>query len=265
MFIGFEGGNRSENGQMGDAGTRGDGIVRPRVELWRIVAGLLIFSAAFGYVEAAVVAYLRSIYTPLRVHLYPRSSGELFPLLSVDQLLILGPEHIVRLKTELGRELATLLVLTGAALSVARNLREWVAAFLVCFGIWDITFYIFLKLLLDWPASFLTWDILFLIPVPWTGPVIAPVLSSLSMIGCGLILLRREYDNKTVYITRLRWALILLGGALVIGAFVSDFWNISTGGYPNPFNWVLFLSGEAVGLLSFVSSLRHTQRIGDEA
>jgi hypothetical protein len=240
------------------AGTEG---MRSRAELWRVVAGLVVFSVAFGYVEAAVVAYLRSIYTPLRVHFYPGSSGEVFPLLSLEQLRILGPEHVVRLKTELGRELATLLMLAGAALTSARKLREWIAAFLVCFGTWDITFYLFLRLLLHWPVSFLTWDILFLIPVPWTGPVIAPLLASLSMIGSGLLLLWREYDNKPVYITRLRWGLILLGGALTVAAFVWDFRNAASGGDPKPFNWVLFMSGEAIGLLSFVSSLRHTRTV----
>jgi hypothetical protein len=244
------------------AGTEG---MRSRAELWRVVAGLVVFSAAFGYVEAAVVAYLRSIYTPLRVHFYPGSSGEVFPLLSLEQLRILGPEHVVRLKTELGRELATLLMLAGATLTAARKLREWIAAFLVCFGTWDITFYLFLRLLLHWPVSFLTWDILFLIPVPWTGPVIAPVLASLSMIGSGLLLLWREYDNKPVYITRLRWGLILLGGALTVAAFVWDSRNTASGGDPKPFNWVFFMSGEAIGLLSFVGSLRDTHTVADEA
>src|SRR5436305_671200 len=216
--------------------------MQSRVELWRLIAGLVIFSAAFGYVEAAVVVYLRSIYTPLRVHFYPGSSSELFPLLSVEQLRILGPEHVARLKTEIGRELATLLMLAGAALTVARKLREWVAAFLVCFGIWDVTFYIFLRLLIHWPVSFLTWDILFLIPVPWTGPVLAPGLASLSMIGSGLLLLWREYNNKPVYITRLRWGLILLGGALIVAACMWDFRNTANGGNPHPFNWALFIS-----------------------
>jgi hypothetical protein len=237
--------------------------MRSRAEQWRLVAGLVIFSAAFGYVEAAVVVYLRSIYTPLRVHFYPGSSGELFPLFSLEQLRILGPEHIVRLRTELGRELATLLMLAGAALTVAGNVREWVAVFLVCFGIWDITFYLFLRLLIHWPVSFLTWDILFLMPVPWTGPVLAPGLASLSMIGSGLLLLWREYNNKPVYITRLRWGLILLGGALMVAAFMWDFRNAANGGNPNPFSWVLFMSGEAIGLLSFLRSLRHTPRVTD--
>jgi len=225
-------------------------------ELWRVIAGLVLFSVAFGYVEAAVVAYLRSIYTPIRAHFYPGSANELFPLITLEQLQILGPEHLLRLKTELGREFATLLMLAGAALIAARNVREWVAAFLICFGIWDITFYLFLKLLLQWPASLLTWDILFLLPVPWTGPVITPVLVSLSMIGSGLIVLWREYQGRPVHITSIRWALIFLGGILIFAAFIWDFRNTASGGSPHSFNWILFIVGEAVGLLSFASSLR---------
>lgn len=152
-------------------------------------------------------------------------------------------------------------MLAGAALAGTHKLREWVAAFLVCFGVWDLTFYIFLKLLLHWPASLLTWDILFLIPVPWTGPVLAPVLVSFSMIGCGLVLLSREYNNRPVYLTWWRWAFIAIGGALIIAAFVLDFRNTANGGNPNPFNWLLFTGGEAIGVGAFVTSLRDASRI----
>ena len=79
---------------------------------------------------------------------------------------------------EIGREAATMLMLAAIALAVARNTRQWTAAFAIAFGVWDIVFYACLKLLLGWPASLFTWDILFLIPVPWVGPVLAPVLIS---------------------------------------------------------------------------------------
>ena len=147
-------------------------------------------------------------------------------------------------------------MLAGAALIAARNLREWVAAFLICFGVWDITFYLFLKLLLQWPASLMTWDILFLLPVPWTGPVITPVLVSLSMIGSGLIVLWREHQGRPIHITGIRWALILLGGILIFAAFIWDFRNTASGGSPHSFNWFLFGMGELVGLLAFAGSLR---------
>lgn len=240
----------------GDGGNRVQKRSTRRHIFWEFIAGLILFSAAFGYVEAAVVVYLRSIYTPVRAHFYPVTFGEVFPLLSVAQLRSLGPEHAARLRIELGREFATLLMLAGVATVAARSLREWVAAFVVCFGVWDITFYLFLKLLIDWPTSVLTWDILFLIPVPWTGPVIAPVITSSSMIGCGLLLLHREYNNKPVQMTALQGSGIVLGGISIVVAFMWDFRNTVSGGNPNPFNWTLFVVGETIGLLSFFSSLQ---------
>lgn len=235
--------------------------VRWKVQFWRTIAGLVLFAVAFGYVEAAVVAYLRSIYTPLRAHFYPGSSNELFPLLSFDQLRVLGPEHLARLNIELGREIATLLMLAGVAVAVARNLREWAAAFVVCFGIWDIAFYSFLKLLLSWPASLLTWDILFLLPVPWVGPVLAPIVVSVSMIGAGVMVLWREHTNRPVHIDAARWALILLGGVIVFAAFIADFRNTAAGGNPSAFHWGVFLIGEAVALLAFFDALLRARAV----
>jgi hypothetical protein len=228
-----------------------------RGEWWRVVVGLAIFGLAFGYVEAAVVAYLRAMYAPLRAHFYPTAlPSELFPLLTVDQLNAIGPEHAARLKTELGREFATLAMLASVALIAARRPREWIAAFVVCFGVWDIAFYVALKLLLNWPASLFTWDILFLLPVPWVGPVVAPILVSVSMIGAGLVVLWREYNNKPVDIAGLRGAVIIVAGAIVVTAFMWDFRNTAMGGSPHPFNWTLFFVGELMGLLAFGSALR---------
>lgn len=225
-----------------------------KAHFWRTIAGLALFAIAFGYVEAAVVAYLRSIYTPLRAQFYPGSSSELFPLISLEQLRSLGPEHVRRLNIELGRELATLLMLAGAAMAAARRAREWVAAFVVCFGVWDISFYAFLKLLLSWPASLLTWDILFLLPVPWVGPVLAPILVSISMIACGVVLLWREEGGRPVRLGGAQWAGIVIGGVVVFAAFIADFRNTAAGGNPNAFHWRLFAAGEAVGVAAFATS-----------
>src|ERR1700685_2008159 len=198
-------------------------LASTRVPFWRMIAGLALFAIAFGYVEAAVVAYLRAMYAPLRAQFYPGSSNELLPLLSLDQLRILGPEHIMRLNIEPGRELATLLMLAGVAVAATHRPREWFAAFVLCFGIWDIAFYAFLKMLLSWPVSLLTWDILFLLPVPWVGPVWAPILVSVSMIGGGVVVLWREYGGRPVQIGVARWAFIVLGGAIVFAGFIADF------------------------------------------
>ncbi len=216
---------------------------------WRTVAGIVLFGAAFGYVEAAVVVYLRAIYSPWHAHYHPEvPADDLFPLLRIDQLREMGPEHVTRLNIELGREFATLLMLGGAALMVGRNLREWVAVFVACFGVWDIVFYLVLKALLNWPASLFTWDLLFLLPVPWVGPVLAPVLVAISMIGVGLAVLWREYRGDPVDVGRMRWVVIIVGGILVFVSFTADFMNTTSGGYPKPFHWPLFLAGEATWL-----------------
>lgn len=222
----------------------------------RTIAGLVLFAIAFGYVEAAVVAYLRSMYTPLRVRFYPGSSGELFPLLSLEQLRTLGPEHVLRLKIELGREVATLLMLAGVALAATRKPREWFAAFVLCFGVWDLAFYGFLKALLSWPPSLWTWDILFLLPVPWVGPVLAPMVVSLSMIAAGALLLWREHSARPIVMRGVHWVLIIAAGLIVLAAFMADSRNMARGGNPNAFHWGVFWSGEALGIGAFLSALR---------
>lgn len=144
------------------------------MKLTRTLLALALFGIAFGYVEAAVVAYLRNIYTPIRHKTFPMMPhDDLFPLLQVEHLQAAGPEYVRLLWIELGRELATLVMLAATGLAIGRTFREWLAGFLICFGVWDISYYAFLKLLIGWPASFWTWDILFLLPVPWVGPVVA--------------------------------------------------------------------------------------------
>ena len=229
--------------------------MRYQDQFWRVIAGLALFAIAFGYVEAAVVAYLRAMYMPLRAQFYP-GSNDLFPLLSFEQLRTLGPQHVVRLQIELGRELATLLMLAGVAIAATRSLREWFAAFVLCFGVWDIAFYGFLKALLSWPESLWTWDILFLLPAPWVGPVLAPILVSISMIAAGVLLLWREHSERPIRIRRVHWSLIIAAGLLIVAAFMADFRNSASGGSPNAFHWGVFWAGEALGIGAFLSALR---------
>lgn len=227
----------------------------------RIVAALFLFGISFGYVEAAVVVYLRALYDPVRQHLHPqRNPGDLFPLITPRQLAAAGPENPRRLLIEVGREAATMLMLASIALAVARNFQHWFAAFAIAFGVWDISFYAFLKLMIHWPQSLGTWDILFLIPLPWVGPVWAPVLVALSMIVCGLISLRLGSARGRP----LHWLGVLAGAVVIVIAFVWDFRNTSTGGLPNPFNWPLFLFGEAIGLSAFLAAVARREYRGSQ-
>lgn len=223
----------------------------------RIVVALLLFGVAFGAIEAAVVVYLRTIYEPIRARLYPGNPpGEVFAIVRPDQLEAEGKEALRPILVELVREAATLLMLAAVALAAARNFREWFAAFAVAFGLWDIFFYIFLRVFLDWPQSLFTWDLLFLLPVPWAGPVISPVIVSVSMIAAGTAVLWRECAERPIRIAWYHWTAVVVGGLTIIIAFSWDFRNIAGGGLPNPFNWPLFLLGEAVGIAGFLHAWR---------
>jgi hypothetical protein len=226
---------------------------RPDFPWQRAVAILLLFGVAFGYLEAAVVSYLRILHEPARRHFHPkRPASELFPLLTLDQVRTAGAEQQRTLFAEIGREAATMVMLAAIALAVGSNARQWTAAFAIAFGIWDIVFYAGLKLLLGWPASLFTWDILFLIPVPWVGPVIAPVLVSLAMIAAGIWCLCREAVGRPLRIGFRNAVGVLLGALVIILSFTLDYRNILAGGMPLPFHWGVFGLGMGIGAVSYV-------------
>lgn len=222
---------------------------RSRELSWkRTVIALVLFGTAFGYLEAAVVGYLRMLHEPARQQFYPgRAQGELFPLLTLEQLQAARGEQQRTLGIELGREAATIIMLAAVALAVVRTAGEWAAAFVVAFGTWDITFYVFLKLLLGWPASVFTWDILFLLPVPWVGPV----LVSAAMIAAGTWHLR-----SPVRIGRKQLAGILVGAGVILISFMADYRNVMASGMPQPFHWGVFGVGLMIGVVSYGWVLR---------
>jgi hypothetical protein len=102
------------------------------------------FFIALGYIESAVVIYMREI-------LYP--AGFQFPL---------APIKIDLAITEIIREAATLVILVCIGFITGRTFSEGFAWFLYSFAIWDLFYYVFLKLLIGWPESLLTFDILFI-------------------------------------------------------------------------------------------------------
>jgi hypothetical protein len=218
--------------------------------MYRTFAALLLFGISFGYLEAAVVVYLRAIYDPIR-----NLHGELFPLISPQQLEAAGPENARRLAIEIGREAATIIMLAAFGLAAGRNFNQRMAEFAIVFGLWDISFYAFLKLMIGWPQSLFTWDILFLIPLPWVGPVIAPVIVSLTLIACGFFSLQRGGLPAKPW----QWLTMIAGGLVVILAFVWNFRNTTAGGLPKPFNWPLFLAGEAIALAGFIAAAKNPE------
>lgn len=211
---------------------------------------VVLYAISFGFVEAAVVEYLRAIYYPIN------KGGFQFPILTLEQITALGNESWVRLLIELGREFCTLIMLMSIGIVAGRNRREAWAYFVVAFGLWDISFYLWLKLFLDWPPGLMTWDLLFLIPVPWVGPILAPILVSLAMVFAGVIVLHRESKGKPVTARWTDWMLLITGGGTVIISFCWDYENIMTGGLPNPFQWPLFFVGLSIGCGAFVAAVR---------
>ena len=157
-----------------------------------------------GYLETAVVVYLRAIYYP---------NGFNFPLVNMNTYIAI---------TELGREAATIIMLAGIGIVAGKNPTQRFAWFLYCFAIWDIFYYIFLKLLINWPESLLTWDILFLIPLPWVGPVICPCIISLSMILLSATLIYFNNKNSSIKINPGEWLLFITGSVVVILSFIID-------------------------------------------
>jgi hypothetical protein len=207
------------------------------------------WAIAFAFVEAAVVEYLRALYYPLE------RGGFQFPLQTWEDLCAMGWEHLRRLYIELGREAATLVMLATLGGAVGGNRREAWAHFMIAFGVWDIFYYVWLKLFLDWPAHLLTWDLLFLLPVPWVAPVLAPVIISLCLIGAGLTVLAYEQRERPLLISWGEWGLISAGGFVVILSFCLDAGNVLAGAMPRNFFWSLFLLGLATSVVTFARAL----------
>jgi hypothetical protein len=223
-----------------------------QVKVGRLFASLLLFGVSFGFVEAAVVVYLRPHYEAIHVRYYPeRRENDFFPLLRLDQLEAAGSLPARLLIVELAREAATLVMLAAVGLAIGHNVRQWVAGFAMAFGIWDICYYLFLKLLLGWPDTLLAWDLLFLLPVPWVSPVLAPVVVSVSLIWAGALVFEREARGDPIGLGRADWFAILLGGSMIVTSFCWDCRHLMSSGMPREFNWLLFFVGEAVGLAGF--------------
>ena len=176
-----------------------------------LLAGLVLFGIGFGFVEAVVVVDLRAILSPAAGWTGPLSAGEIFPMIPIDRLEQADPVAARLMKIEVIREAATLVMLAGVGLAAGRTSLQRFSAFLVAFGIWDLSYYLSLKLLLGWPASVWTWDILFLIPVPWAAPVLAPAIVAASMVVAGSAVIVREASGRPFRVSRWEWTVIVAG------------------------------------------------------
>lgn len=164
-----------------------------------------IFAVAMGYLESAVVVYLREIYYP---------EGFAFPLKMMTENVII---------TEVFREFATLVMLAGIGYIAGRSWLERFGMFMLAFGTWDIFYYVFLYLLAGWPASLFTWDILFLLPTTWVGPVLAPVINALSMVILGVLIWYFKSRNSLQPLRIKEWTFLIIGSLVVIWSYIEDY------------------------------------------
>jgi hypothetical protein len=207
-----------------------------------VYGSLWVLALALGWFEGAVVVYLRALY-------YPQGFG--FPL-AVMSARLLGVEIV--------REACSILLLAAAASLASVQLAGRIGAFLLLFGVWDLTYYGVLKLVLGWPDSLGTWDLLFLIPLPWVGPVWAPVTVAALFVVGGTYLLStvdrvRRYAGRDV-------AVLLASATALVGSFMTPWRVMLDQGVPETFSAWLFWAGLSIGAWWFIHVERNASRAG---
>lgn len=200
---------------------------------------MLLFALGMANVESAAVLYLRTIYGGVDP-VGPRNS----PFAPVPDFLWV----------EIGREAATMVMLAAVGWLAGKGFAGRFGGFVAAFGTWDIFYYVFLWLFAGWPASPLDPDILFLIPLPWWGPVISPVLIATLMVLGGAALMAREDGDGVPRPTPLSWALLAAGTAVCLLAFmlpaIQELPNGLVAAFSvrnPPFPWPIYLAGLALG------------------
>ncbi|MEJ2667444.1 MAG: hypothetical protein P8Z81_10155 [Deinococcales bacterium] len=173
-----------------------------------------------GFLEAVVVLYLR------------RLLGIGFADVAAAPA---GPTWLALRGMELEREAATVVMILAVALLAGRGWRGRLGAFAFVFGVWDLSYYVWLALLVGWPRGLLDWDLLFLIPAPWWGPVLAPALVAVVLVAAGIRFLRQ---GASLAARPTGAALAALGAGAIFAAFLLA--------VPGHFPWALYLPALAL-------------------
>ena len=242
---------------MLSATSRTEALHRP---WYRLLPWITAFAIAMGFLESSVVVYLRALEYP---------SGFIFPLVQMDAKLV---------STELFREFATLVMLLAPGALLTKGRLERFAWFCWSFAVWDLFYYVFLKLLLGWPESLLTWDVLFLLPTVWVGPVLAPCMVSIGLISLAVVILHGLERRPTYAPSRVQWILLIGAGVIILFTFMSDpirylrtlgpnggagsiGMNALADYVPLSFQWPLFLFACALASVALITMLRDTRRV----
>lgn len=201
----------------------------------------LAYGVAMGYLEAAVVVYLRAA--------VGLTTSAVVPVHDVAAFGAYADIEVVR-------ELATLVMIAAVSWLAGRSWLERLAWAAVVFGTWDIVYYLGLWLVIGWPPSLAAWDVLFLSPVPWVAPVWAPLVVSSALVGFGLAGARRLRNGHVLRVEHGRAVTALLGGGLVVLSFLVDT-NRVLAGDPSPWTgWPLFWTGMTLATAATAWPLR---------
>jgi len=207
----------------------------------RGVLNITALAIAMANVETMIVVYLRRLYY---------ADGFAFPLVIIDTSTMIS---------EIIREACTLVMLATFGLAAGRTHAGKLAYFLIGFGLWDIFYYVWLKIILNWPASLLTWDVLFLIPVPWVGPVLAPVTVACTMVGMGLIILWLETQGSVLPAGKRVWLAQIVAALIIILSFTIDVVpRLDAAGsalaqwVPTTYRWGMLMLGQALAISTFL-------------
>jgi hypothetical protein len=134
---------------------------------------LAIFGIAMAHLEGVVVVYLRKALGMLDSE-SNKESVEKFPRRYLN--------------IEMTREAATIIMLVVIAYLTGGSWIEKGVFFLWTFAFWDLFYYLSLYILIKWPPTLTTIDVLFLIPKPWIAPVWLPVsISGLTILVIALL------------------------------------------------------------------------------
>lgn len=129
---------------------------------------LAVFGVAMAHFEGVVVVYLRKALGMLDSDGNKESAEKI-------------PKRFLYI--EMTREAATIVMLVVIAWLTGATWPERGIFFLWTFAFWDLFYYLSLYILIKWPPTLRTIDVLFLIPIPWIAPVWFPVgVSSLTIL-----------------------------------------------------------------------------------
>ncbi len=188
-----------------------------------------VFAAAMAYLESAVVVYLRMLY-------YPEGFEVVLKPMPLNVYLI-----------ELGREAATMVMLFVVARLSFRSFWLRFSTFLYTFAVWDIFYYLWLFAFIRWPQSLTTWDILFLIPVAWLGPVWSPLLVSLNFILASLVINGMARRGVVLQSRWYHWAVAITGACLIFYSYVNRVPDLLKGISPTTYSWKWLVAGLVLG------------------